>query len=198
MVYFFVYFCVFCLDSRLSCVESEGHASVSTRTLLDTRNRNARKVCRPLGPPRGSFNLPWDIPIITSPALVDAIFFLSDPAYARAASESFLPSLGTSVIARTNSACGKSGVGWHASDSVNVVSRKNNASGIASENGYAEHGFVKQLKYPTIQHRRLSSRRVVTQQNEFQDLFAIVPAAMPPRSHHFVQEVAIAVIAVAR
>ena len=62
----------------------------------------------------------------------------------------------------------------------------------------AERGFDKRLKYPTIQLQRLRSRRVVTQQNKFQNLFATVLVAITPRSHHVVQGVATAVIAAAR
>jgi hypothetical protein len=182
----------------LSYAESEGNASVSIRTLLDTRNRSAREACRPLGRPRGSFNLPWDIPIITSPALVDAVFFLNDFAYVKAASESFLPGLGTSVIVRTRSVCERFVAGWHASDSANVVSPKNNASDIASENVRAARGFVKQLKYPASPLRHLRSRRVVTQQNEFQKIFATALAAMTRHAHHVAQGVATVVIAAAR
>jgi hypothetical protein len=96
------------------------------------------------------------------------------------------------------SVCGQLVAGWHASDSVSVVSPKSNVGGIASGNGHVERGFVKQLKHPTSQLRRLNSRRVVTQQNKFQNLFATALVAMPLPVHHLVQAVVIAVIAAAR
>ncbi len=178
----------------MSCVESEetvGHDSDIWRA---TRNINARKVYRPPGRPRGSLYLPWDVPIITSSVPSGTVFFLDASVYARAASGSFLPSVGTSVIAKTRSVCERFVVGWHGSDSVNVASPKNNASGIASENAHAARGFVKRLKYRAIQFRRPRSRRVVTQQNEFRSFFATALVAMTPRANRVPQGVATVVI----
>ena len=171
--------------------------SVRIPTVRAYQNRNARKVCRPPGRPRGSLYLPWDIPIITSPVLPGAHVFRNASVYARAANGSFLPSVGTSVIAKMRSACGRFVVGWHASDSGNVVSPKHNASDIVSENGHAARDFVKLQKHPARPLRRLRSRRVVTQQNEFQNLFATALVAMPPRVHRVVPRVATVVIAAA-
>lgn len=135
----------------MSCVESEGTAGHDSDVCRGTRNINARKVCRPPGRPRGSLFLPWDIPIITSPVLFGTDFFLNASVYARAASGSFVPGVGTSAIAKMRRVCGRFIVGWHGSDSVNVESPQNNANGIASENAHAARGFVKLLKYPPFQ-----------------------------------------------
>ena len=108
-----------------------------------------------------------------------------------------LRSVGTSVIAKMRRVCEKFVAGWRASDSANVVSPKNNASGIANEKGHAAHGFVKLRKHPAIWIPRPGSRRVVTQQNEFQDLFATARAATTRPARHVVQGVAIAVLTAA-
>jgi len=196
MVYFFVYFRVLSLDIRVSRAESEGTVGEDPDGPR-YQNRNARKVCRPPGRPRGSLYLPWDSPIITWPVLPGAQVFRNASAYAKAANGIFLPSVGTNVIARMWSACGRFVVGWHASGNVNVVSPKHNASDIAIENVHAARDFVKQQKHPARPLRRLRSRRVVTQQNEFQNLFATVPVVMPPRVHRVVPRVGTVVIAAA-
>ena len=182
----------------MSCAESEETVGHDSDVWRATRNINARKVYRPPGRPRGSFYLPWDIPIITSPVLSGPVFFLDASVYARAASGSILRIAGTSVIVKMRSVCVRFVVGWHGSDSVNVVSPKNNASGIASENAHAARGFVKRLKYLATQLRRPRRRRVVMQQSKFRNFFATALVAMIPPAHRVVQGVATVVIGAAR